>query len=243
MHDDTAVAPAADARALPWRPVLAVAVSGSLLLVAVSYLTLELVAHRFFQVGGGGHAYLNVGVEANVPTWWSAAMLAAGATVLLLLAALLRAERRAGVWATVAIATLLLAFSLDELASLHEQLYQVGRLIVSSETLPYVWLAVGIPLALGVLVVAVLLARRIPPAARSFLLLGLACFFAGAVGMELVGSQLVGSMGEESAAVVAAYHVEEGLEMVGSALMLVAPLRAARVGRTAQGVVLTVTDA
>ncbi|WP_413451006.1 hypothetical protein AA0Y32_01080 [Georgenia phoenicis] len=243
MPEPADVLPATDDRTLPWRGVLGVLVGVSLAFVAISYITLELVPHRFFQVGGGGHAYLNVGVEANVPTWWSAGMFVAAATLLLLLAALLRAENRAGAWATAAIAAILLAFSLDELASLHEQLYQVGRLIVSSETLPYVWLAVGIPLAIGVLVVAVLLARRIPAAARPLLLAGLATFFAGAVGMELVGSQLLDGHGPEGSVVVAAYHLEEALEMLGAALVVVAPLRTVRVGRTAQGVTLTVADA
>ncbi|WP_324650861.1 hypothetical protein [Georgenia sp. H159] len=227
--DGPAVSPAGDGRVLPWRQLLAALVAVSAALTLTSYVTLELVDHRFFQVGGGGHAYLNVGVEGNIPTWWSASVLVAGATVTVMLAWLLRSQRLAGVWPTAAIAALLLAFSLDELVALHEHLHRVGRLLVSAETLPFVWLAVGIPLALGVGVVAVLLARRVPAAVRPLLLGGLAVFFTGAVGLELVGSQLHGDGGVQSPAAVAVYHLEELLEMTGAALMAVAPLRAVRV--------------
>ncbi|MCM3661040.1 hypothetical protein M3148_08555 [Georgenia satyanarayanai] len=240
MPEPTGACEPASGRALPWHVVLAVLAAVSVALVAVSYVTLVLMTHRFFQVGGGGHAYLNVGVEANVPTWWSVTMLTVGATLMLLLAWLLHGERRGGAWVCVAIGVLLLGFSLDELASLHEHLHRVGGLLVSAQTLPYVWLAVGVPLALGIVVVVVLLARRIPRAVRPLLLAGLATFFAGAVGMELVGSQLVATAGEHSTAVVAAYHLEEGLEMVGAALMAVAPLRALRVDRSTPGTVLIV---
>lgn len=241
MHDSTDAV--TGARALPWRPFLLGAAGVSLLLVLASYLTLEVLDHPFFAVGGMGHAYLNVGVEANVPTWWSGTVLAVAAATLLLLAWLLRTDGRPGVWPTVAIAALLLAFSLDEMVSIHEHLFRVGRLLVSAQTLPFVWLAVGIPLALAIIVVVGLLARGLPSATRPLLLAGLLTFFAGAVGMELVGSQLHPTRGVESPLAVAVYHVEELLEMLGAALMAVAPLRAVRVTPGAPGITLHVAAA
>ncbi len=228
---------------LPWRAFLLGACGISVLLVLASYLTLEVIDHPFFNVGGMGHAYLNVGVEANVPTWWSGTVLAVGAATLVLLAWLLRTDGRRGVWPTAAIAALLLAFSLDEMVSIHEQLYRVGRLVVSAETIPFVWLAVGIPLALAIIAVVVLLARGLPAATRPLLLAGLLTFFAGAIGMELVGSQLHPTHGVQSSLAVVVYHVEELLEMIGAALMAVAPLRAVRVTPAAPGITLHVAGA
>ena len=240
--DHPTATPDTDGRALPWRTFLGVLAAGSLLLVLASYVTLELLDHPFFAVGGMGHAYLNVGVEANVPTWWSGTVLAVGGASLLLLAWLLRTDRRPGVWPTLALAALLLALSLDEMVSIHEQLYRVGRLVVSAETIPFVWLAVGIPLALAVVVVVAVLARGLPRATRPLLLAGLLTFFAGAIGLELVGSQLHPTHGVQAPLTVAIYHGEELLEMLGAALMAVAPLRAVRVTEAHPGVTLSVAQ-
>lgn len=226
---------ASDGRALPWQRLLAILVAISALLTLLSYLTLELVDHPFFAVGGMGHAYLNVGVEANVPTWWSASLLTVGGAVTVVLAWLLHSEGRSGTWSTVSIAALLLAFSLDELVELHEHLHRIGSRLVSAETLPFVWLAVGIPLALAIIVAVVVLARNLPAATRPLVVGGLAVFFAGAIGLELVGGELAARGGIETPEAVAVYHLEELLEMTGAALMAVAPLRALRVTRSHSG--------
>ncbi|GAA4434164.1 hypothetical protein GCM10023169_41440 [Georgenia halophila] len=227
-------------RSVPWRGPLAVLAAVSLILVAVSWVSLELVAHPFFEVGGGGHAYLNVGVEGNVPTWWTIVMFVGGALGFVFVGVLYRSLGQASGLSWWFVGALLLLLCLDEDTGLHERLHEPARLLASPQDVPFVWLILGVPLALAVIITVIAAARRIARQTRTLLLAGLGLFFVGAVGLEGVGSQLHATGLGESSWLVAAYHAEELFEMLGVAVMAVAPLRAVRIWRLDRSLVLRV---
>lgn len=233
----------APADGVPWPAVLLALTLGSVVVVATSWVTLEFPPHPFFAVGGGGHAYLNVGAESNVPTWWSTAMLVTAGAGLAVVGWLSGVLDRGRPLPWLAVAGVVLALALDEAVEIHEQLYRPASAIASGANIPYVWLVLGVPLALAVVVTLLLLARRLPRPTRRLLGAGILVFFAGAIGMEGVGSMLQASgRGHESSLMVAAYHVEELLEMLGAGLLVVAPLAAVRLRRTEQGAAIDVGD-
>ena len=204
--------------------LLVVLAAVSVALTALSYLGL-VSGHPLFVSGEAGHRLVDVGTEANIPTWWSATLLSLGAA-----GCLARGARRDPLdspgstgFAWFACAAGLAALSLDELASIHELLFVAGDRLAPG-AFAFSWLVIGIPLALALAAGAVLVARRLPRRARALLLGGLAVFLIGAVGLEWLGSELTARDAYGTRLGVAAYHLEELAEMLGAALMCLSPL-------------------
>lgn len=189
-----------------------------------------------FQVGAEGHRLVNVGAEANIPTWWSSMLLAAGGVGYLVTALLgRRSARQASTLGAapsrsrtftlgcVGVGALLLAMSLDELASIHELLAHAVAALRPG-TPGFRWLLLGIPIGLAALVFAVFVTRAMPPLTRRTFLAGLALFFVGALGLEAVGSVLAERDAYGTPLGTLVYHAEELAEMWGAALMAISPL-------------------
>lgn len=172
--------------------------------------------------------FVDIGGEANLPTWWNASLLLAAALSAGLAAAVdaHRARRRA--WSVVGLAATYL--SLDEVASLHERLS--GPVRAAGFDVPtYAWLVPGVVLALVGSVVLVLVTRPLPAPTRRLLALSLALYGGGAVVLEAVngllrdqGLRLLFSVGTT---------LEETLEMIACIGVVVAALRAAAAARPA----------
>lgn len=174
-------------------------------------------------------SYLDVGEEANLPTWWS--------TVLLLAAAL--AHALAGLAARTAApanqapahrawfagAAVLAALSLTEHTGLHNRLDGVGRQLIGESALTADWLPLGAIAGLGVLVTFTVVALRLGGRAAHLLRIGVPVLLGGALGGELAGRLLPGH-GTPEWAYVLAYHLGELGENVGAALLLAAALSA-----------------
>lgn len=227
-------------RPAPWLGVLVVLMTVSLAAVALSMAIPPLTGRPYDDYEGWLRKYLDVGRESNAPTWWSASLLVVAAMHYVLAALVAGLKSRAALpW--LAVAVLLVAFSADEATLIHDRARHLTDLLAPGNTLHHAWLGVGIPLALLVLVVAVLVARSLPATARRLLLVGLGVFFTGAVGMELVHS-LLGPRMELGVVWVAIYHLEELLEMWGVSLVLVAPLAVLRWSRVDGGLDLRLAD-
>lgn len=220
---------------LRWARPLAAALAVSVLITGVSFVLPIALGLAWDDWQHRDRYWFDVGNEGNLPTWWNTALLVASAT---LCAAVSIMHRFAGggrwvTWAALALIAGLL--SLDEASGLHERLRHLADLVVPDHGFAFAWLVVGIPLALAVLVVAALLARRILRPARLLFLGGLLVLLAGAVGLETANDLLVRAQGGEvpdggTLLFHAVYHVEELLEFAGASLMLAAPLAALRAG-------------
>ncbi len=210
---------------LPWRPVWIAGVAISLMLVAASAFARTVLIDRCFLPD-----YLYVDNEANLPTWWSITVLSLGAFTALAVAAYMRSLRHGGVVSMALLGAFLLALSVDEGTVLHEW---IGKRVSSPESFDLGWLAGGLPVGVAVVVAAVVAARHLPAATRTFALIGLGVFLFGAMGFELVG-WLFTRAGMETADMIAT-HAEEFFEMAGALTMGVAPLRPVRVEAVQDG--------
>lgn len=171
--------------------------------------------------------FVDIGAEANLPTWWNASLLF---TVFLaaVVAAFLppgqgesgsRYRSRRGAWLVVAAAGAYL--SLDETAMLHERLAAPVR--SSGIDLPtYAWLLPGVVIAAVGCLVLFRASRRLPVWTARRLGLALACYLSGAVGMEAVNGLFSDRWLDLPLVFAAGTTVEESLEMVACVLAITA---------------------
>ncbi len=166
--------------------------------------------------------------EGNFPTWWSGSVLVTAGVLHLAATWIARRTRARAVLAWAVLATLALMMSLDEVAQLHE--YGNTRLGAAGATLflSYPWLVFGIPLGVAAIAVVVVSAIRLPRVTRVLEVVAIGLFFLGAVGLEAVGDAVL-SRGLGASVLEVVQHLEEGVEMLGSSLMVVAPLAALNV--------------
>lgn len=211
----------------PGRLIGVLAAGAALMLVVgvvFSYATVSLPAgdstSRLFR-GVAGLLYADG--EANL--WaWSSALLLAGLALVFAVKAL--TVREASPLPFFALAVVALGMSADEAAMLHERLARANLGVGWT----FSWLALGIPLALGVGLVVLRLARGIDPMLRRRLILAGFVFLLGAIGVETLGGAV--AMSEQTSAVSPQasllYHlavaVEEGLEVAGTLMALGATL-------------------
>lgn len=212
-----------------WRRLLLGLGVVHVLVVALSLATPLLTGQPRGETPFG--VYFDVNAEGNFPTWLAAAQLAAAATTLLFTAVLALHQKIKGAAAWWILGVLVLLFCLDEGTGLHERLDTLVLQFVEVPDFAVVWLALGIPLAAIVLVLAVISARRLPEHSTRLIVLGVATLLFAAVGLEYVAGELV-RLGVPTPALEALSHLEEFLELVGGSLLLVAPLAAVR-SRTA----------
>lgn len=225
-------------RHLPWRIVLVVLGTISLLLAALSMAVPPLTGVPYDNYDGWLRRYLDVGWESNVPTWWASSLHFAGGVLFVLVALVHRlAGRGTGLpWAFFAL--MLFAFSADEATLIHERTRHLTALLWPDHPFnEYSWLAVGIPLGLVLLALTFFAVRRLSALSRRLVVLGLVVFFSGALGMEMV-HVILNPRIEVNFWWVLVYHVEELLEMWGVGIMLCAALAGVRYQARPPAVVL-----
>jgi hypothetical protein len=161
--------------------------------------------------------------EGNITAWFSSMLLVACACVAGLVGAAAGGSHGRG-WKGIAL--VLAFFSLDEIASLHEQLafsrdYSGPLAPVRDNT----WVFVGV-LVTGALVVLFL--RTVlasPPSIRRAVLVSGAIYAGGALGMEATGALWALGHGRQDWVYALIGTLEEGGELVGATLFLDAGLR------------------
>jgi hypothetical protein len=204
---------------------------GRALLVSIVLLTVAnaavVVADAVLGPGrlhGVGRLF-DVRREGNLPTWWSslALLVCAG-----LLWAIGRAEGRGSrpAWPWVVLALVFAYLSLDEAASIHELASRPLRVRLGLDgALHFAWV---VPAAMAVLTLALVLRRfvlELPPSFRRRCLVAAAVYVTGALGAELVEALAVSSGEDEGVWFDVLGAVEEGLEMVGIAIFVMALVR------------------
>ncbi|MFW6188420.1 MAG: hypothetical protein ACOC84_10550 [Actinomycetota bacterium] len=165
--------------------------------------------------------YLDVANEVSLPTWWNTALLVVAGVLMLAVAGATSLPRGRVAWRLLG--SLVVLMSLDEASMLHERLALVGLHWWPEAGLNYMWLLLGVPLAVAVAVSVALASRGLPARARWAVLGAFGLYFAGALGAELAQEFVLRT---EAHWFVRPFlsHLEEGLEMTGAALLLVTPL-------------------
>ncbi|MGQ7294784.1 hypothetical protein [Quadrisphaera sp. KR29] len=191
---------------------------------------------------------VDLDAEGNLPTYFSAALLAATAVGLALGATLSRA-RGALAWPLAVPAAVAALLSVDELASLHEQLALLADLLGVDAGLRFSWVVPGALVAVAVGAVLLLVARRMAPRLRRRLVVAGLVYLLGALVVETASSGLSRPSADggpevvQSTAYVLLNALEEGLEMVGALLALRAVLLVLRTAVTPRGVVVDLDPA
>lgn len=192
------------------------------LILAVAYGINLLIGNPIEQVA----KLIDLDRERSVPTWY-ASILWFGAAVLAWEFATARIERpRRSAWLVFLLPAGLLAFSIDEVAQIHEALGAAlddllleGPRSESVFSVTGVWfLVLGVPFALATVVAFIGLLPELRRSKRGLtkLVIGMAAFLAGAIGLEAVSNL------PESGSTIAGLQVlfEESLELFASTLVL-----------------------
>jgi membrane-associated phospholipid phosphatase len=168
----------------------------------------------------------DLGSEASLPTWFTILALSACS---LLLGAIGYGKRRAGDrfalhW--LGLALLVLGLSADEQAMFHDAPSSVPlrEVLGTGGLLYFAWI---IPALLTVLVVGAIylrFVRALPAQARNLMLLAVALYITGAVGLEMAAGWYTQGHGKDNLTYHALSSVEETLEMLGIITLLYALL-------------------
>jgi hypothetical protein len=154
--------------------------------------------------------------EGNVPTWFSSSLMLVSAAILAAIGARRRAAGlpQANHWTVLGAGFVLM--SIDEITQVHER---IAKYLLPFDggfgpaAFNFVYLGAVVTAAVGVAYVPFL--RRLPPAARRGMLAAGALFVGGAVGVEVLGAWLLGTVGPADPRYVVVAHLEEGLELAG----------------------------
>jgi hypothetical protein len=171
-------------------------------------------------------ALLDMDTEGNLPSWYSSAcwLVASG------LAALVwrtRPRGRGSLRSRWMVLSLVLAYiSLDEGAEVHEKIsgpFSDGIGLDEQQWVYWAWVGPYLALAIAVAVFTVPLLRSLPAGTRGLMLLAGATFVSGAVGMELVGREVVlDGSDNKGPTYQLAVGIEESLELAGVSLLVFA---------------------
>jgi hypothetical protein len=179
----------------------------------------------------------DVDAELNLPSFvstvmlWTCALLLAGVTAI----KRSRGESYTARWGLLAVIFTLLGW--DEAVSLHERLMAVNLLRTLPKTvqIPWVaelfhfsWVVVGVPVTLAVGVAYGRWFLALPRQQRRLLLVAIALYLGGALGMEMVGGIVQSLFSLNSVAYIFSTSVEELLEMSGMAVLIYTLLEAVR---------------
>jgi hypothetical protein len=167
-----------------------------------------------------GLGFFFVDNEANIASWYSSALLLLCAILSSVIAFILTMDRRPYLWHWRSLAFIFLYLSIDEAASLHEQLSRIGDLIKTSGLL---FAARVIPafFMVGIFVIFYLqfLAYLRPKTRRLFWLSGVT-YITGAIGCELIGVAISNAQSSGALSSIITIHFEEGLELLGLTIFL-----------------------
>lgn len=173
---------------------------------------------------GSGERIVNVAMEGSIPTWFSFLLMLACAFWCAAVGGALSRALHARTWRLLA--GLFTCMSIDEAAALHERAVQPMRALLDSpRVLNYAWVVPG---AVAVIAIAVMLrgwTRALPPATRRAFVRAAVVFLSGALLVEALGGWYAAVWGRANFGYAVFTTIEEGGEMTGLAMFLVALLR------------------
>jgi len=189
--------------------VRALSVAAAVLLAA--HAVLALVHYRVEALHPLLLQLFDVDQENNLPTWFSEFLLLVACALLWIQSRSRKVagDRWAGHWTVLCVGFLLMA--IDEVAGIHET---INSAIVMTWAIPAAIMAVGI----GIAFIPFLLHLASGTALR-FVVAG-ALYLTGAVGIEIIGNEMVGDRLSDTLGYKMATLAEESLEMVGLILFI-----------------------
>jgi hypothetical protein len=180
--------------------------------------------------------FLDLNSESSLPTWFSISLLSSAALLTAVIAAAAWSRRERFRWHWTLLAVLIVGFSVDEGAQIHDTPDGVPLrdIVGTSGVLYYAWV---VPALISAVIVGLVFARflfALPPQAKLFFILSAATFMAGAVGLEMVSGWYAERHPGPSLGYATLSSLEEFLEMCGVILLITGLLHyaAGRIGHT-----------
>ncbi len=205
----------------------------NLLIRAGVFIVVLGISVSFSRIAAGGQlgaddlgARFELHTENSLSAWFSSLLLLASSPLFALFAIRSRGQRQGrNTLAWSGLAVLMLAMSLDEMASFHEHAGVVFDIRVAGFHGGYSWVAIGFAFVLVFGLVYAPFVRRLAAELRRDLIIGAAVFFGGAVGVETLNAYTASTDGTDATyRYVAQTAVEEGMEMLGAILVIYALL-------------------
>lgn len=201
---------------------IALVAGGLVLLVATGHVAAHLMSFLFGIKSTplvGLYEFLNMGIEANLPTYLSALNLLLAGSLCLIIAHYESKRRKHPDWHWWGLAVGFLVMSFDEAAQIHEGI--LGRFLVEAfgrgeGVMYYTWYRVYIPLVLILVFLYIPFLKRLPVRySARFILSGLV-FLSGSLGVEILESYLASQAYSTAISIL----FEETLEMLGIVLLI-----------------------
>lgn len=202
--------------------------------VIVSLVLLCVIAQCLRFVGGhpmalGFVPQFAMGLESNVPTFFSTMLLLSAAALLGVITLAKHQREHSRVFQWGGLAAIFFYLAVDEAAGLHELLnYPVGLFMETEGVFYYGWV---VPVSVLVLAFAGAYLRfllDLPQVVRILFVVAGALYVGGALGMEMVGGLYADNYGADNPTYATISTTEETLEMVGVLVFIYALLRHAR---------------
>jgi len=200
--------------------------------IASVFLALHLISQYLLYFAGIDSSLfrlivgaLDLNNESTVSTWYSSAtLLVCGmGFALVALAGYQAHSRLAHYWSALSLLAFL--FSADEVAQLHEKLNGPVRMLVDMGSLfAIAWVLPGVAFLVFLLISFRRFFGSLPRSTRFSFALGTAVFFAGCLGVEMLGGEYSEAYGRDNFGYKVIAGFEEYLEMAGVAILLRAML-------------------
>ncbi len=159
--------------------------------------------------------------EGNIPSWFSGILLFFSAVLLGLIARAKHRQKDRMRWHWSALSLMFVAFSLDEVAYLHEGLNNFMRESeISALAIGWVVPAAVLVFCVGVAYIPFL--RHLPATTRRWFVSAAVLFLGGALALEIVDNFLLDSFDVQSRVMLISNHIQDLLEMLGVSLFIYA---------------------
>jgi hypothetical protein len=196
--------------------------------VASSFVVVHVVLQiiRFATDNDGLFGLLNafsLGSDTSIPAYYSALIVLMCGVLASVIATGTARRSDPDLLHWIGLAAVFLFLSIDEMLAYHEKLAEPTRdALNTSGILFYAWVIPYGAAGLVFLAAYVPFLRRLPPrTAKLFLLAGIV-YVSGAIGLEMVGSNILESEGSRNVSFVAFQTIEECLEMTGIIIFIFA---------------------
>ena len=163
--------------------------------------------------------------ETNIPTYYASLLLLIAAVLFGFIARLKQKLNSPYKYHWVLLSVIFLLMSVDETASLHEQLNKPMRLMFNPGGIfLFAWVIVAIPLFILFVIVYLRFFFHLPRKTKILFALAAGLYVGGAIGFELIGAGYVSQYGKQNMTYIIIASIEESMEVAGLLILIYALL-------------------